>query len=114
MARRPWMTMFVGLLLALGLSTSVSAAIKVIADVGLPFYCDAGKVPNASGPNVCVRLDLYPFGLDARSVTEAGARTALVASTSCLAIKGLISSRALAEYSAVVTAEEILVRGCTQ
>jgi hypothetical protein len=114
MVRRVWMGGVLGLLLMMWLSIPAHAAIKVIVDVGLPFYCDAGKLPNAGGPNVCVRLDLYPFGLDARSVTEAGARTALVASTSCAAIKGLISSRALAEYSAVVTAEEILVRGCTQ
>jgi len=89
-------------------------AIKVLVDVGLPYYCDNGtpKLPNPAGPNVCVRLDLYPFGLDARSVTEAGARTALNGTTWCTAVQNLVIARALAEYSVTIVDTEIVMRGC--
>jgi hypothetical protein len=104
MLLKPWAA---ALLLGLCLCAAapVHAAIKLIVLVGTPRF---------DGSDVSVPLTLYPFGGDARAVTVSGARTALVASTSCAAIKTLIIARVASEYSVTLTAEEIMISGCPQ
>ena len=112
MWHRIWSVGLLGLLLVGWLSCPAEAAIKLIVDAGLPFFCKTLEVPDPNGTQVCIRLELYPFTLDARALTEHGARTVLVASTSCTSIKTLLINRAFVEYAVVLVAEEILVRGC--
>jgi hypothetical protein len=110
--------MFLGWSLLLTASPS-HAEIFGIVQAGVPFFANNDPplfTPNPSGTRVCIRLVIFPYGsTNVATVTECGARTALVASTSCAAIKTLIIARAAQPpFSATVTAEEVLVSGCPQ
>jgi hypothetical protein len=51
--------------------------------------------------------------MDVRTVIECGARTALVASTSCAAITTKIINKAFLEYSITLVAEEVAIHACS-
>jgi hypothetical protein len=98
------------------LASPAHAAIKLIVQVYPPYFAlaDASHTPDTSGTQVCVSLGLKPWTQDERRVTECGARTALVASTACAAIKTLVIARAATEYSVTLVQDEVLVHGCPQ
>jgi hypothetical protein len=108
-----WGLCLLGLLLR-----PVSAAPKVIVQVGLPFWCTVEEGADKNGTFICVRLDLYPFTQNPVGLTEHVARLAPVvalASESCAALKNLVINRMAVEFPTVtVVAEEIWMHGCVQ
>jgi uncharacterized protein (DUF58 family) len=98
------------------LSIPTSAAPKVIVHVGLPFFCTVAEVPDDSGTQVCVRLEVYPWTQKPVALTEHAPRTSIATtSTSCESIKTLVINRMAVEFPSVsVTAEEIMTHSCTR
>jgi hypothetical protein len=113
--------MRVGLVLGLGLLLLLPwpswANIKILVTVRTLFYA-TNTLPDPNGNQVCGAVTMDPFGagaVDVRTTTVCGARTNLVASTMCAALKTVIITSAIAEYPNLsLVADNIAVQGCPQ
>jgi hypothetical protein len=118
MQRRLWVVGLVSACLIAFLTLPALAAPKVIVQVGRPFWCTVAEVPDINGPQVCIRLDLYPWTQFPVGVTGSVARTASVialASASCDALKTLVINRMAVEFPTVtVVPEEVWMHACIQ
>jgi hypothetical protein len=104
-----------GLLLLLSVPTW--ADIKVLVTITKIFYA-TNSLPDPHGSQVCGYVTFDPFGadpVDVRATTVCAARTTLVASTMCAALKAVILTAVLAEYPSLsLVADNVAVSGCPQ